>query len=100
MSDTSMDDTEHVDKYDQAYARRAKSNVDNWGMQDLDTLLLATQEELGELTQAYLEEQYEGGEKARIENELIDLMALCMQMQWRLRVNSGEPVPYFIEDAS
>lgn len=86
------------DEYGQAYAKRAESNIEEWGLQSKDTLLLCMQEELGELTQAYLEHRHEGGDKARIEHELVDLMALCLQLQWKLRREAGESVPYFLPD--
>ena len=34
------------------WEKKAKENVDKWGLQDLGTLLLATQEELGEVAEA------------------------------------------------
>jgi hypothetical protein len=58
---------------------KADENIDEWGLQDERTLLLAMQEELGELTQAYLEASAEGGEAARIDKELDDLAALLLQ---------------------
>jgi NTP pyrophosphatase (non-canonical NTP hydrolase) len=60
------------------------ANVDEWGLQDVETLLLAMQEEQGELAQAYLEATYEDGGAARIASELDDLAALCIQLRWRL----------------
>lgn len=61
---------------------QARENVDEWGLQDLETLLLAMQEELGELAKAHLEATHEGGDPERIQAELDDLAALCYQMQW------------------
>lgn len=61
---------------------QAEENVMKWGQQDLDTLLLAAQEELGELTQAHLEARAEGGDPARIKDELDDLGALLFQIYW------------------
>ena len=63
----------------------ADLNEDKWGEQDVETLLLAMQEELGELTQAHLEARAEGGDPARIRDELDDLAALCIQLNRRLR---------------
>lgn len=63
---------------------KAEGNVDEWGQQEIDTLLLAMQEEQGELAQAYLESEHEGGDAARIAAELDDLAALCIQLRWRL----------------
>lgn len=61
---------------------KARANVDEWGLQDLDTLLLAAQEELGELTTAVLEYEHEGGDASRILHELDDLAALTFQIEW------------------
>ena len=58
---------------------KADENIAEWGLQDEETLLLAMQEELGELTQAVLEARAEGGDPARIEEELDDLGALLLQ---------------------
>jgi len=58
---------------------KASENIDEWGLQDEETLLLAIQEELGELTQAHLEARAEGGDPARIDDELDDLGALLLQ---------------------
>lgn len=66
------------------WTEKAAENVDEWGLQEIDTLLLAMQEEQGELTQAYLESEYEDGDAAQIAAELDDLAALCIQLRWRL----------------
>lgn len=66
------------------WREKAGENVDEWGLQNVETLLLAMQEEQGELAQAYLEAEYEGGDLARVANELDDLAALCIQLRWRL----------------
>ena len=62
----------------------AEENVEEWGLQDVETLLLAMQEEQGELAQAHLEAKHEDGDAARIASELDDLAALCIQLRWRL----------------
>jgi len=59
---------------------KARDNIDQWGLQDEETLLLAIQEELGELTQAHLEARSEGGDPARVDEELDDLGALLLQI--------------------
>lgn len=59
---------------------QAAENIDEWGLQDEETLLLAIQEEVGELTQAHLEARSEGGDPARIDEELDDLGALLIQL--------------------
>jgi len=58
---------------------KADENIKEWGLQDERTLLLAMQEELGELTQAVLEASAEGGDPDRIDEELDDLGALLLQ---------------------
>ena len=67
------------------WRRKAERNVDRWGVQDVETILLAMQEEHGELAQAFLEARDEGGDRDRIIAELDDLAALCVQLAWRLR---------------
>lgn len=62
----------------------AGRNLDRWGEQSPETLLLAMQEELGELTQAYLEAEHEDGDHEAVATELVDLAALCFQLQWRI----------------
>lgn len=63
------------------WAEKADENIQTWGKQDLDTLLLAAQEELGELTQAVLEARAEDGDPDRIADELDDLAALMFQIR-------------------
>lgn len=62
---------------------KADRNIETWGLQDEATLLLAIQEELGELTQAHLEAEHEDGDPARIDEELDDLGALLLQLHER-----------------
>ncbi|WP_227015548.1 hypothetical protein [Haloarcula sp. JP-L23] len=72
---------------------KAAENVQRWGLQDTETLLLAMQEEMGELTQAHLEATHEDGDHERIEAELADLGALLLQLHMRLvRDQRDEPV--------
>lgn len=63
---------------------KAEKNMDKWGIQDPVVILLAIQEELGELTQAYLEATYENGEKERVREEMHDLGALLYQLHYSL----------------
>lgn len=70
------------------WATKAGENVEKWGEQDVDTLLLAAQEELGELTQARLEARAEDGDPRRVFNELADLAALMFQIHWTLEYQS------------
>lgn len=63
---------------------QANENLDKWGWQEPETLLLATQEELGELTRAYLEYEHERGKRTTVEEELDDLAALMFQLYWVL----------------
>ena len=72
------------------WGEKAQTNVDTWGLQDIPTLLLAMQEEQGELAQAYLESEYEGANVGRIAAELDDLAALCIQLRWKLESESKD----------
>jgi|GEM_PF-1391772 len=62
------------------WVSQADRNLEKWGLQDEETLLLAIQEELGELTQAHLEARDEGGDPDRVDEELHDLGALLIQL--------------------
>ena len=64
---------------------KACENTQEWGLQDRETLLLAMQEELGELTQAHLEAEHEDGDRERLSKELNDLGALLLQFHMRLK---------------
>ncbi|WP_148680502.1 hypothetical protein [Halovivax ruber] len=75
----------------QSWGRKAEENVEEWGLQDVETLLLAMQEEQGELAQAFLEAAYEGGDPERVAEELADLGALCFQLRWSLNDCHGQP---------
>ncbi|WP_276252786.1 hypothetical protein [Halomontanus rarus] len=82
---TSSDNSERPRTWDAAYedwANKAGENLEKWGHQNIDTLLLATQEELGELSQAFLEARDEGGDPEQIREELDDLAALMFQIQF------------------
>lgn len=74
------------------WAEQADENMEKWGLQDTRTLLLALQEELGELTQSVLEHQAEGEPAEPIQEELDDMVALCLQFQERISegVEPGE----------
>lgn len=72
------------------WQQKADANLDEWGLQDRETLLLAIQEEVGELSQAHLEAEYEDGDSDRLAAELDDLGALLLQLDLRLRVD-GDP---------
>ena len=76
-------DLPHRDK-SREWAAKAVANVEEWGHQRRETLLLAMLEELGELTQATLEAKHEDGNPAHIQEELDDLAALMYQMQWAM----------------
>lgn len=75
--------TDSDEMHDRWYSK-ADENVDKWGIQNPAVVLLAMQEELGELTQAYLEGTYEDGDRQAVREELHDLGALCVQMHWAL----------------
>ena len=62
----------------------AVDNIDEWGMQSPETVMLAMMEELGEVVQARLEYTAGDGEYARIQRELDDLAPLCWQLEWAL----------------
>lgn len=59
---------------------KAAQNEQKWGEQRAETLLLAMQEELGELTQAHLESRQGLADAQDIQDELDDLAALCIQL--------------------
>ena len=86
MTDQSRDEVDRLSARQSLgyWTEKAEENVDEWGVQDVETLLLAIQEELGELTQAHLEARHEGDDTERIAAELDDLAALCIQLRWRL----------------
>lgn len=95
MNDKNENGTEqstHVDRHYRIlsgeWAEQAQRNVDKWGLQGVETLLLAMQEEMGELAQAHLEAHHEGGDPDRVADELADLGALCFQLQWALNSRS------------
>lgn len=84
-TEKSNDAEQHSAKMEIAdWRHKAEENVDEWGLQDVETLLLAMQEEMGELAQAHLEAEHENGDRTRIARELADLGALCVQLRWRL----------------
>jgi len=64
----------------ETWISQADRNLEQWGLQDEETLLLAIQEELGELTQAHLEARDEDGDPGRVDEELADLGALLIQL--------------------
>lgn len=70
--------------YRQIWADKALDNLDKWGEQRAAEILLAMQEELGELTQAWLQASYEGGDPEQFEEEIDDLGALLYQLVWEL----------------
>lgn len=67
----------------ESWVEQAEENLEKWGEQSWIVLSLATLEELGELAQALLEHEHEGGEAARIPFELRDVGALCYQAYWK-----------------
>lgn len=80
--------SERTQFHDRWYAK-AHENVDEWGLQNPAVVLLAMQEEMGELTQAYLEATYEGADEYEAQEELHDLGALCVQFLWSIREHPG-----------
>ena len=78
------------------WKEKARENIKKWGLQDEPTLILAMMEELGELSQAYLQFKHESGNKDRIRTELDDLMALGIQLELKLRafqIDNVTPMP-------
>jgi NTP pyrophosphatase (non-canonical NTP hydrolase) len=76
---------EEPEYFHDVWYSKADENVHEWGMQLPAELLLAMQEEMGELTQAWLEAAYEGEDVDRVAEECNDLAALCVQLRWSLR---------------
>ncbi len=96
MTDTPLE-IPHADQWRQ----KGTENVEKWGQQAFGTLLLAAQEEMGELTQAYLEARDEDGDPNAIQAELDDLAALLVQMAWLVddpAVDIAAEEPIDIED--
>jgi NTP pyrophosphatase (non-canonical NTP hydrolase) len=62
------------------FEERAKENIAEWGVQELETLVLAIAEETGEVAQALLQYLHEDGRRQRIIDEAVDLGALCIQL--------------------
>jgi NTP pyrophosphatase (non-canonical NTP hydrolase) len=59
---------------------KAEANTKRWGVQSMETVCLCMTEELGELVQAVLLHRERKGSIERVEEELVDLSALCIQM--------------------
>ena len=70
------------------WSQKAEENAEKWGLQETETLLLAMQEEMGELAQAHLQAKHENGDPRRVSDELDDLAALCIQLNRRLERES------------
>lgn len=66
------------------WATKAEENIEKWGLQRAETLLLAMGEEFGELSRAFLEARHEDGDPTLVGAELDDLGALCLQLDERL----------------
>ena len=79
------------------WRQKARRNLLEWGEQSYPVLALAIVEELGELAQAILEHEYEGGDAQRIPEELADLGALGYQVYWR-RTGYPEDVEVLVAD--
>lgn len=81
------------------WREQASENVENWGTQHPETLLVAITEEVGEISKAYLEATYEGGDPSDVHAEIDDLAALLIQLTEALDLWSGghpgafEPLP-------
>lgn len=85
--DDFLDDCEH---FEYAWKMKAKKNIDKWGVQSPGLILRCMIEELGELSQAQLQNEFEDGDPQRIHNELGDLIALCYQLKFLLYCDDYE----------
>lgn len=65
--------------------RRAKRNLEKWGLQGLKTLGLALGEEVGKVQQAILKYHHEGGDINAVAFENFNVAALCYQLHWRIQ---------------
>lgn len=77
--------------HERQWREQGEANIETWGRQAFGTLLLAAQEEMGELTQAYLEARAEGEDPERVSEELDDLAALLVQMAWLVEDPEVDP---------
>ena len=80
---------DRADPLHETWYSKADENVEAWGIQDPAVVLLAMQEELGELTRAYLEATYEDGDRRAPRDEMHDLGALLVQLHWALSEHPG-----------
>ena len=71
---SSLDDWER-------WVSKACANAAKWGDQNINDLILAIVEEVGELSQAFLQHRYEDQPKERIWEELDDLAPLIIQLR-------------------
>ena len=93
----SLPEIPHADRW----REKGTENVETWGRQAFGPLLLAAQEEMGELTHAYLEARDEDEDPEALQVELDDLAALLVQMAWLLddpAVEVADEKPVTIED--
>ena len=90
---TSEDDPLAALDTDRAFERwrvKAETNVERWGEQSVETLVLAATEELGELSRAHLEARDEDGDPDRLLDEIDDLAALCVQLRAAARTEAKD----------
>lgn len=71
------------------WARQARLNEGEWGIQHPEELLSAIVEEVGEIEQAYLEATHEDGDPGRVDAEVGDLGPLLFQLIRSVRVHPG-----------
>ena len=62
------------------WARLARKNEEEWGVQHPEELLSAISEEVGEIEQAYLEATHEDASQRRVRDEIDDLAPLLLQL--------------------
>jgi len=82
------------------WANQSRENVEEWGEQDIETLLIAIQEELGELSQATLEYRSENGTYEPLFEELDDLGALLFQFHGAISAHRFAQQPRSVEPAT
>jgi hypothetical protein len=92
IADDFSDGDGDIEKWAGVCRDQAERNLAKWGPQDWETLGLAIAEETGELAQAILKCLHEGGPRERIQEEAVDLGALCLQLLQGFHVSNCPPV--------
>lgn len=71
------------------WARLARKNEEEWGVQHPEELLSAISEEVGEIEQAYLEATHEDASQRRVREEIDDLGPLLLQLIRSIAAHPG-----------